>query len=143
MSFKQINEAFSRYMRENISDSYDMLKKAYNGSYYTIIGAGGDIDDWKNGYQKLLDEANIGKIKEWITFRGTDMNDLGKLSNDNRYPDDITFLAFPLDGLDIGKLAMFKLKMGDRWFDDIIDNNADREGYHPFDSAFSTDIDED
>ena len=71
------------------------------------------------------------------------MNDLGKLSNDNRYPDDITFLAFPLDGLDIGKLAMFKLKMGDRWFDDIIDNNADREGYHPFDSAFSTDIDED
>ena len=143
MSFKQINEAFSRYMRENISDSYDMLKKAYNGSYYTIIGVGGNIDDWKNGYQKLLDEANIGKIKEWITFRGTDMNDLGKLSNDNRYPDDITFLAFPLDGLDIGKLAMFKLKMGDRWFDDIIDNNDDREGYHPFDSAFSTDIDED
>ena len=45
MSFKQINEAFSRYMRENISDSYDMLKKAYNGSYYTIIGAGGNIDD--------------------------------------------------------------------------------------------------
>ena len=36
-------------------------------------------------------------------------------------------MAFPLDGLDVNKLAMFKLQMRDRWFDDIVDNNARRE----------------
>ena len=32
-----------------------------------------------------------------------------------------------LDGLDVGKLAIFKLQMGDRWFDDVVDNDLRRE----------------
>lgn len=31
-------------------------------------------------------------------------------------------LMFPLDGLNVGKLAMFKIRFGVRWFDDIVDN---------------------
>lgn len=31
---------------------------------------------------------------------------------------------FANDGLVIPKLAMFKYAMQDRWFDDIVDNNA-------------------
>ena len=49
------------------------------------------------------------------------------LLGSNRYPDDLVFLAFSLDGLDVGKLAMFKLRFGARWFDDIVENNARRE----------------
>ena len=34
----------------------------------------------------------------------------------------LTFLLFPLTDLNTGKLAMFKMRMQDRWFDDIINN---------------------
>jgi len=100
--------------------------KMYNGSYYTIEGAGGDINEWKEGYQNWFDERGIGKIKEWFMFSGKDVNDYYGFVGKNRYPDDLTILTFPLDDLDIGKLAMFKLQMGDRWFDDIIDNTLRR-----------------
>lgn len=102
------------------------LQKAYEGSYYTITGVGGDLQEWKDGYAKMLKEQGIGEIKEWIEFTGADMNYEYDLFGNNAYPDDLHFLAFPLDNLDIGKLAIFKLKMQDRWFDDIVDNNARR-----------------
>lgn len=112
----------------------DKLDKAYKGSYYTITGTGGDINEWKEGYQGLLDKENIGKIKEWIEFTGKDMNNKYGLTGDNAYEPDLHFLAFSLDGLNVGKLATFKIKMQDRWFDDIVDNNASRQGFNPYDS---------
>lgn len=105
----------------------EMLKAAYDGSYYTITGAGGDLQEWKDGYAAMLKEQGIGEISKWIDFTGKDMNSEFNLSGNNRYPDELHFLAFSLDGLEIAKLAMFKLKMGDRWFDDIVNNNAARE----------------
>ncbi len=106
-----------------------VLRKAYEGSYYTIIGAGGDLQECKDGYNELLEKEEIGHVNDndFITFSGKDMNDEFNLTGDNRYPDDLTFLAFPLDNLNISKLAIFKLKMQDRWFDDVVDNNLDRE----------------
>lgn len=105
----------------------EMLRKAYEGSYYTITGAGGDLQKWKDGYAEMLAERGIGAITKWIEFTGKDMNDEFGLTGTNRYPDDLHFLAFPLDGLDDSRLAIFKLQMQDRWFDDIVDNNARRE----------------
>ena len=49
------------------------------------------------------------------------------LTGDNAYPDDLTFLMFPLTGLNMGRLAIFKILMSDRWFDDIVDNNCRRQ----------------
>ena len=106
----------------------ELLQKAYDGSYYTITGCGGDLEEWKEGYEKMLAAENIGKPAEWIDFTGKDMNTIYNLTGLNAYPEDLHFLAFPLDGLEIGKLAMFKLAMRDRWFDDIVDNNMRREG---------------
>lgn len=108
---------------KNMNTVENILEKAYNGSYYTIIGAGGDLNEWKDGYQELLDKEDIGKISEWVLFKGKDVNDYYKLEGDNRFRDSLNFLAFPLDGLNISKLAIFKIKMRDRWFDDIIDNS--------------------
>ena len=105
----------------------EKLRKAYEGSYYTIEGTGGDLQEWKDGYADLMRKESIGKPTEWIEFTGKDMNEEFHLTGDNRYPDDLHFLAFPLDGLDVGKLAIFKLRMEDRWFTDIVDNNAARE----------------
>ena len=98
--------------------------KLYKGSWFTIIGAGGDLDEWKTGVQKLLDEEKIGEIQEWETFSGKDVNEFYSIPEDSsdHFPDDLTFLAFSLDGLNISKLAIFKLNFGARWFDDIVDN---------------------
>jgi len=104
-----------------------IFEKMEQGSWYTITGCGGDLNEWKTGYQDLLDQQSIGTITEWVEFTGADMNAQYHLTGDNAYPDDLHFLAFSLDGLDVNKLAMFKLRMQDRWFDDIVSNNLRRE----------------
>lgn len=100
---------------------------AYGGSYYTILGCAGNLDEWATGYCELLEDRGIGTPKEFITFKGGDMNKVYGLTGDNAYPADLTCLMFPLDGLVIPKLAIFKLQAQDRWFDDIVDNNQRRQ----------------
>lgn len=107
----------------------DIFLRMYMGSWYTITGCGGDLDEWKQGYQEMLDAEHIGVVMEWHDFTGLEMNNRYGLTGENRYPDDLHFLAFSLDGLDIGKLAIFKLTHRDRWFDDIVDNNQYREAH--------------
>ena len=104
------------------NDIKDILDKAYNGSYYTILGCGGDLNEWKQGYQDLLNKEDIGIIKEWVEFSGQDINEYCEIKDD-KFPEDLHCLAFSLDGLNVGKLSIFKLRMQDRWFKDIVDNN--------------------
>lgn len=103
------------------AEEFEML---YKGSAYTVTGAGGPLEDWMIQITKALEEGEIGTPKEFYTFKGKQMNENYSLSGNTAYKDDITFLSFPLDNLDVGKLAMFKIRMQDRWFDDIVDNNA-------------------
>lgn len=105
----------------------EIFTAAYDGSYYTIIGCGGDLGEWATGYTQILEEAGIGTPKRFIAFKGADMNVHYGLTGDNAYQDDLPCLMFPLDGLDAGKLAVIKLKMHDRWFDDIVDSNRRRQ----------------
>lgn len=100
----------------------DALRRADDGSWYTIIGAGGDLAEWTAGYEAWLAEQNIGKPVAWFTTNGGAVNAYAGQPADP-YPSDLTFLLFPLDGLDIGRLAMFKVARGDRWFDDVIANH--------------------
>lgn len=117
----------SDYELTPYEDVDEILDEAYEGSWYTITGAGGDTQEWKDGYQDLLNKEGIGTITRWERWYGADMNRKYHLTGNNRYKDDLVFMAFPLDGLDITKLAIFKMEMQDRWFDDIVDNNARRE----------------
>lgn len=105
----------------------EIFDKAYSGSYYTILGWDGSLEEWINGYCDLLDKEGIGKPEQFITFKGSDMNIHYGLTDENAYRSDLNCLMFPLDGLDVGKLAFFKLRMQDRWFDDIVDNNERRQ----------------
>ena len=100
------------------------IDQAYDNWYYTILGAGGDINEWMNGYQDLCDKAEIGTIKQWYRTTGKVLNDKWGLIGDNRFQDDLTILMFDYEGMNIGKLAIFKLRAGDRWFTDIIDNSV-------------------
>jgi hypothetical protein len=104
------------------------LKAAYEGSYYTILGAGGEISEWTNGYEGLLKEAEIGQPVEWFRTTGESLNRFAEAGGDyaiadrDQFDADLPVLLFPLDGLNVGRLAMFKLQYEDRWFDDIVQN---------------------
>ena len=104
-----------------------IFKAAYEGSYYTILGCAGDLNEWTSGYGDMLEHLSIGTPKEFYTFKGADMNEHYELTGNNAYRDDLTGLMFPLDGLDTAKLSMFRLRAQDKWFDDIVDNNRRRQ----------------
>lgn len=107
------------------------LDDAYKGSYYTVEGAGGDLNEWIDGIEELLAKEGIGKPTHWFTTNGRAVNEYAEPENwRDAYKDDLTFLMFPLDGLDISRLAIFKLQMQDRWFDDIVDNMNDHHNHH-------------
>lgn len=114
-------------LKVNADNREAIFNAAYNGSYYTILGCAGDLDEWTAGYKELLETRGIGTPKEFITFKGADMNEFYGLTGDNAYNDELTCLMFPLNALDVAKLAIFKLQAGDRWFDDIVDNNQRRQ----------------
>jgi hypothetical protein len=101
------------------------LGKAYEGSWYTILGAGGDLMEWVEGYEEELAGRGIGKPVGWYRTTGAEINEYaGKalISHRAAFPDDLTVLMFPVDGLNVGRLAIFRIDWGDRWFHDVIDN---------------------
>ena len=100
------------------------LDTAFKGSYYTILGAGGDLNEWVAGYNEMLRDGGIGTPAEWFTTTGGDINAYAATRGEvtNPFADNLTCLMFKLDGLNGGALAMVKLQMQDRWFDDIVNN---------------------
>lgn len=103
------------------------LKAAYEGSYYFIAGTGDPLEEWVSGYEGLLKEQEIGTPTKWLKTNGATINtfaDSGAhfIQPRDRFAGDLTCLLFPLDGLHGGRLAMFKIQMQDRWFDDVIQN---------------------
>ena len=96
------------------------LKYLYEHSAMTWEGLG--ESDFQQGIQVAA--GDNPDAKGYVTL-GKTMNEICHLTGDNAYPDDLhIFSVLPFKGL-----AMF---VGARWMDDIIDNNAYREGYHPF-----------
>lgn len=98
------------------------LREAYNNSYYTIEGAGGDLQDWVKWFNNELVKEKIGKPVAWYTAKGSQVNKEFGLKGKWAYPPNFTFLFFPLDGLS-NEISTFKLIHRNRWFDDIINNS--------------------
>lgn len=109
-------------------ETLEDLQIAFDGSFYTICGAGGDLDEWVTGYDNLLEERGVGKPAQWFRTTGKEINDFAvlhsgfKVRDLDLFPEDLTILMFPIEGIGGGRLAMFKLQMQDRWFDDIVNN---------------------
>lgn len=99
------------------------LAELYRKDAYTILGTGGELQEWFDGYQELLDKQEIGEILEWYVFTGKDLN---RFIGTHEFKNDITILAFPIENLNIGKLSIFKLMMEDRWFCDVVDNAREK-----------------
>ena len=71
-----------------------------------------------------LDMCGAEDAKGYVT-KGKVMNEICHLTGNNAYPDDLTIFS-------IDKYKGLAIMFGARWMDDIISNNADREGYYPF-----------
>ena len=99
----------------------DELQEVYDGSCYTICGCGGNTTEWTEGISELMEKQGIGKPKTFYIFSGKLTNEFAG-PNGDPFKQEIIMLAFSHEGLNVGKLAAFKVGMGDRWFDDIIDN---------------------
>lgn len=106
---------------ENRVDEF--LDKFFCSSAFTFEGI--DITDKKGNkeLEKALREAGY-ENEEILTywFNGAEMNKKYHLTGSNAYPDDLTFLVIPHFYNPI-----FKMSVGARWFDDIVDNNARRQ----------------
>lgn len=71
-----------------------------------------------------LDMCGTEGAKGYVT-KGKVMNEICHLTGSNAYPDDLTIFS-------IDKYKGLAIMFGARWLDDIVSNNADREGYYPF-----------
>lgn len=104
------------------------LEVARENSYYTIVVGPEDLEVWINGYEEQLAAAGIGVPKEWFRTTGATVNAFAEkvkgrtIRNRDKFPEDVEILLFPLNDLNIGKLAIFKIQWQDRWFDDVIAN---------------------
>ena len=103
------------------------LEKLYSTSGFTFEGLLCEkecLDD----LTKFLDEFIKPEVEVLKIYRIT-----GKLMNEycdlvkDPYPDKLSIVTIPLDQLcNIPKLAIVKINVGARWFDDVIDNNKQR-----------------
>lgn len=104
------------------------LHEAQAGSFYTIRGAGGPLGEFVAVVGGFMVREGVGKPQEWFTTQGHEVNEYARLTKrgeifeKDKFPVDLTFLMFSLDGLDIGRLAIVRIQMGDTWFDDMIEN---------------------
>ena len=99
-------------------ETKEELKHLYDHSAMTWEGLR------EQDFEIALKETGGKDAKGYLT-KGKVMNEICHLTDDNAYPEDLNiFSVVPFHGL-----AMY---YGARWMDDIIDNNADREDWHPF-----------
>lgn len=90
----------------------------YNSSIFTWTGQTASDDEFKTIIKELHLEEPV-----FYVFSGKQMNDIYKLTGSNKYQDDLTFVSIK----DYYNIAV-RFRTGARWFDDIVDNNARREG---------------
>lgn len=104
------------------------LHEAQAGSFYTIAGAGGPLGAYVLAVEGFLADEGVGKPQEWFCTSGHEVNEYARLTKrgeifeKDKFRPDLPLLLFPLDGLDVGRLAYIRIKMGDRWFDDLVEN---------------------
>jgi hypothetical protein len=80
----------------------------------------------EESFEEALDYCcEEGKDGTGYVTTGKTMNEICHLTGTNAYPDDLTIFSIK----DFKGLAF---QVGARWMDDIIENNARREDYHPF-----------
>ena len=96
------------------------LKNLYDHSAMTWEGLS------KDSFEEALECCCVdGKDGTGYVTTGKTINEICHLTGSNAYPDDLIIFS-------IINFKGIAVSYGARWIDDIIDNNARREDYHPF-----------
>ena len=108
------------YIIENVITK-EQLDNLYNHSAFTIEGLAEDsIPDMI----KWLENNTVFTTENPIVYvtKGEVMNTEYNLVNEKAYSEDLTIVSV----IDINslKIALKRFSVGGRWFDDIVDNNA-------------------
>lgn len=101
------------------------LDKLYKQSALTLEGLAvdsiGDFVEWLE---------DLGAVESYplkvYTISGSVMNDVYQLTGNNSYPENLTIVS--VMDINQAKVTIPRFQIGGRWFDDIVDNNARREG---------------
>ncbi len=97
--------------KEELKDLYDKWAMTWEGLR-------------EEDFELAMRECGGEGVKGYL-IKGIIMNEICHLSGRNAYSENLNIFAiYPFKGL--------AMMVGARWMTDIIDNNADREGYHPF-----------
>lgn len=100
----------------------EQLKELYDAWAMTWEGLSED------SFEEALDMCcKEGKDGTGYVTTGKTMNEICHLTGQNAYPDDLTIFS-------IKEFKGLAIMFGARWMADIVDNNAYRENYHPFEN---------
>lgn len=99
-------------------ETKEQLKALYDCSAMTWEGL------VEEDFETALNICGEEGAKGYVT-KGRVMNEICHLTGRNAYSDDLSIFS-------IDKSKGLAIIYGARWMDDIITNNADREGYYPF-----------
>ena len=108
------------YTIENVTTK-EQLDNLYNHSAFTMEGlAEESIIDMI----KWLEENTVFTTENPIVYitKGKVMNTEYALVGNKAYADDLTIVS--IFEIDLLKIAIKRFSIGARWFDDIVDNNA-------------------
>lgn len=111
-----------KYIIENVTTKAQ-LDKLYSNSAFTIEGL---ADESIPDMVKWLEENTTFTTDEPVVYviKGNVMNDMYKLYGSNAYDKHLTIVS--IINIDLVKIALKRFSVGGRWFDDIVDNNANR-----------------
>lgn len=106
----------------------DKIRELENKSAFTWEGAVTTDEALQKIVDDFKDKTPIELPVHFYTWSGKLFNEIYGLTDSNAYPDDLHFLSVDLDNWsEMGNLPMFKMKVGARWLDDIVDNNEVRQ----------------
>lgn len=109
-----------KYIIENVTTK-EQLDNLYNHSAFTIEGLAEDsIPDML----EWLKENTVFTTENPIVYvtKGKVMNTEYALTDNKAYLEDLTIVS--VIDIDLLQIALKKFSVGGRWFDDIVDNNA-------------------
>ena len=117
------------------------LNDLYDESALTIEGL--DPSEESLGqFKEVLQGVRAWKEDSYFCITsGEVMNKAYKLHGDNAYPNENCTLVSAMN-IDYEKVITLRRQFGGRWFDDIVDNNAWREGKKGIYGVFTSNLDE-
>ena len=113
---------------EILPENSEKINELAGKSAFTWEGMDASEENLQAIVDDLKENTNITLPVNFYKWSGELFNDMFELTDANAYQNDLTFLAIDLDNWSaLGNLPIYKMQVGARWLDDIVDNNTVRQ----------------